>query len=84
MKGTVSDQVLLDDGSLSSDKSTVFHKWVNHFKGLYNREVDNNNDIEYKNIQTELAIMEQFHCSNDNNILNCVITVPEVYDMIKN
>ena len=27
--------------------------------------------------------MEQFHSSNDNNILNCVITVPEVYDMVK-
>ena len=72
----------MDDGSLSSDKGTVFHKWVNDFKGLYNREVDNNNDIEYNIIQTELALMEQFHSSNDN-ILNCVITVPEVYDMVK-
>ena len=39
--GTTYDQVLLDDGSLSSDKSIAFRKWVNDFNGLYYREVDN-------------------------------------------
>ena len=29
------------------------------------------------------ALMEQFHSCNDNNILNCVITVPEVNDLVK-
>ena len=57
-----------DDGSLSSDKSILFHTWVNDVKGLYNRVVDNNNDIEYKIIQPELALMEECHTSSDNNM----------------
>ena len=78
-KSNISDQVLLDDGSLTSDKNTVFQKWVNDFKGLYNKDVEDNNDIKYNIIQLEKSHMELFDIPDNESVLNSHITPQEVH-----
>ena len=82
-KSNISDQVLLDDGSLTKDKNTVFQKWVNDFKGLYNKDINCNNDIEYNIMNIEKSHMEQFDNSDNENALNSCITTKEVQSVIR-
>ena len=63
----------------------MFQKWVEDFKGLYNKDVDGSNDIEYNIIQAEKSHMELLNTteSDNENTLNHQITIQEVYVIVR-
>ena len=70
--------VKLEDGSITCNKSSVFRKWENNFKSLYNKDNPGVDDINYVNILKEKLTLENGSQDTNSDSLNREIALDEV------
>ena len=68
----------MEDGSITCNESSVFRKWENDFKALYNKDNPGVDDVNYVNILKEKLTLENGSQDINSDKWNREITLDEV------